>query len=988
MAAGTLTNTTIATTYKSLLKVKGGANNILDEDIQLIEDGDGVDSVLGLATDSALISGDGSKLYFYDANGGEHISANTSGVLSIAAGAEIDLTATAIDLNGTLDLASTLTIAGITKMGASAGSGADAFLYTAGTAAHVGLQWDADGNTEGTLIGGADDHGVDFKFFGETTGKYVQWDQSGDELVLAGSGTKISFYDAAGGEYISGDGSTLSVVAGGASVMKLDANSKISLSNNDGDNTGNTIFGKSAWNQASNDGSDYNTLFGEGIMGTGSVSGAAYNTVIGMNAVQNITTGDMNCAMGQAAGQALTTGANNVFLGRIAGATLTTSGNNTLVGYGSGTAIAAGQTTTDGTTAVGYNSLAALTSGARNLAIGYQAADSLTTSSDNIAMGYQALQTASTNISANIAIGNYALDGLTATETVTNNIAIGYAAGGAVTTADNCTIVGHGAGQNISTGGTNIAIGSGAMGGSSALTGAGNVAIGYAAGNVLEGVAADNTIVGGNAGDSMTTGANNALFGSSAGDALTTGSQNTLIGRMAGLTMTTSSNNVLVGYGAGDTIAAGQTTTNGTVGIGYNALTALTTGDGNVAIGFTSGAALTDGQYNTLLGYEAGLAIDGGTSNVYIGWKAGYSQDEANHCIGIGHIALANSTNNSSHNNIAIGSNSLDAIADGVATGNVCVGFDTGTEVTTGDSNTFIGTGAGDGIQTANLCVAIGNAALSGAETQTGTIAIGGAAGESWTTGIGNVGVGAEVAKDMTTGAYNTIIGYKSMYGTVAADAPDGNTIVGYQAAYALRDGANNTCVGNAAGDTITTGDANTCIGVGSDCAATADNQIAIGNGAVTDGANKGRWGNASVSTNNIQTDWTVDSDRRIKKDIEDSDIGLSFVNSLKPRKFKKIHPSEYDAELLEKRYKKGGSNYDDGKGEVIKDEFDEEKVWDGLIAQEVKESMDNLGVEFSGWGEESNGKQGIAYSTLVTPLIKAVQELSAKVEELEAKLK
>ena len=53
----------------------------------------------------------------------------------------------------------------------------------------------------GTLTGGADDHGVDFKFFGETAGKYIQWDMSGDELVLASS-AKISFHDAAGGENI------------------------------------------------------------------------------------------------------------------------------------------------------------------------------------------------------------------------------------------------------------------------------------------------------------------------------------------------------------------------------------------------------------------------------------------------------------------------------------------------------------------------------------------------------------------------------------------------------------------------------------------------------------------------------------------------------------------------------------------------------------------------------------------------------------------
>ena len=101
---------------------------------------------------------------------------------------------------GTLGVGA-ITTTGALKVGSAAGSGVDAFLYTAGTAAHVGIQWDANGNTEGTLIGGADDHGVDFKFFGESSGKYIQWDMSGDELVLASS-AKISFHDAAGDENI------------------------------------------------------------------------------------------------------------------------------------------------------------------------------------------------------------------------------------------------------------------------------------------------------------------------------------------------------------------------------------------------------------------------------------------------------------------------------------------------------------------------------------------------------------------------------------------------------------------------------------------------------------------------------------------------------------------------------------------------------------------------------------------------------------------
>ena len=88
---------------------------------------------------------------------------------------------------GTVTVDDALIVNGATKIGASAGSGVDAYFYTAGTAAHVGLHWDADLNTEGTLVGGADNHGVDFKFFGETSGKYVEWDMSADTLNVAGT---------------------------------------------------------------------------------------------------------------------------------------------------------------------------------------------------------------------------------------------------------------------------------------------------------------------------------------------------------------------------------------------------------------------------------------------------------------------------------------------------------------------------------------------------------------------------------------------------------------------------------------------------------------------------------------------------------------------------------------------------------------------------------------------------------------------------------
>ena len=53
----------------------------------------------------------------------------------------------------------------------------------------------------GSLVVGVDDTGYDVKLFGATSGQYLLWDESADELVLAGD-TKLSFYDAAGGENI------------------------------------------------------------------------------------------------------------------------------------------------------------------------------------------------------------------------------------------------------------------------------------------------------------------------------------------------------------------------------------------------------------------------------------------------------------------------------------------------------------------------------------------------------------------------------------------------------------------------------------------------------------------------------------------------------------------------------------------------------------------------------------------------------------------
>ena len=187
--------------------------------------------------------------------------------------------------------------------------------------------------------------------------------------------------------------------------------------------------------------------------------------------------------------------------------------------------------------------------------------------------------------------------------------------------------------------------------------------------------------------------------------------------------------------------------------------------------------------------------------------------------------------------------------------------------------------------------------------------------------------------------------------------------------------------VGSGAGDSITSGMSNTGLGANVAFDIDANNQTALGYNATTDSANDIAIGNTSVDEIKGQVDFSTFSDKRIKKDIVDGDLGLDFINELKVRKFKKVNPAKYPNSI---RKQNDGRDRDGNEFEWTDAQAD--KVWDGLIAQEVKEAMDKVGTTFSGWSEESNSKQLITYSTMVMPLIKAVQELSARVKELESK--
>jgi hypothetical protein len=112
---------------------------------------------------------------------------------------------TNVTTNSTSNTTGAITTAGGMGIGASAAVGGDLTLFGGtdlkGTFNIDDVDIDGVVQIDGAVTVGVDDTGYDVKFFGDTSGQHLLWDQSADELALIGD-TKLSFHDAAGGENI------------------------------------------------------------------------------------------------------------------------------------------------------------------------------------------------------------------------------------------------------------------------------------------------------------------------------------------------------------------------------------------------------------------------------------------------------------------------------------------------------------------------------------------------------------------------------------------------------------------------------------------------------------------------------------------------------------------------------------------------------------------------------------------------------------------
>lgn len=86
-------------------------------------------------------------------------------------------------ITGTLAMTGATTFSNSVTVGSS-GSGYDVTFY--GDTASCNFLWDQNGDTNGSLILGADTKSVDFYVYGATTTKLLHWDGSADTLLLDG----------------------------------------------------------------------------------------------------------------------------------------------------------------------------------------------------------------------------------------------------------------------------------------------------------------------------------------------------------------------------------------------------------------------------------------------------------------------------------------------------------------------------------------------------------------------------------------------------------------------------------------------------------------------------------------------------------------------------------------------------------------------------------------------------------------------------------
>jgi len=303
----------------------------------------------------------------------------------------------------------------------------------------------------------------------------------------------------------------------------------------------------------------------------------------------------------------------------------------------------------------------------------------------------------------------------------------------------------------------------------------------------------------------------------------------------------------------------------------------------------------------------------------------------------------------------------------------------------TSTPNIGIGTSAGYSLSSAGFCVAIGYNALKTYGGSGGyNVAIGTSAMES-VRGFceHNVAVGWNGLANLVQSSNNTTIGdFAGRYLTGGSY----NTYAGYNAAALAYTGSYNTFIGHYAG--IGNDNRTNCTGLGYYANTTGNNQVQLGDSTTT-----------TYAYGAVQNR----SDIRDKADVRDTTLGLDFIMALRPvdfkwdlrESYKTPPPAAPSPEATEEEKENHALQLQEWKqandiSNITHDGTHKRaRYHHGLIAQEVKQTLDAKGIDFGGYQDHSikGGKdvQSIGYNELVAPLIKAIQELKQEFDAYKA---
>lgn len=290
--------------------------------------------------------------------------------------------------------------------------------------------------------------------------------------------------------------------------------------------------------------------------------------------------------------------------------------------------------------------------------------------------------------------------------------------------------------------------------------------------------------------------------------------------------------------------------------------------------------------------------------------------------------------------NVSVGYNALAANSSGI--NNTAVGSYALTSVTTGSNNTAYGANALYSLVGGGGNVALGKDCLQNGASLSGCIAIGYAVMQS-TPGADTISIGNGSSTNNTGGQKNVALGVNALTANVSAT---GNVAVGYGALTAVT-GATNTAIGYQAGGTATTGANNAFFGnAAAPSTVTVSNEITLGN--------------ASIATLRCQvTSITALSDARDKTDIRSLAFGLDFINALQPVAFTW----------------------------AARDGSKVGNVASGFLAQDLARAQEAFGAQdvLDLVSHNDPDRLEARYGHLIPVLVRAVQELSARIAVLEA---